>query len=203
MEKVFYLGFSPYYSDDSNILSVIEEEQIPSVYNEVKSKMEKDGWKCNLIHRKHGFYYDDDGILLNKYNMYRERGESDKKFVALTFVMDFEKNGKNVMLVAGSRFDDTYDYSGYMFTPFDEKITDLDVYDYGVVVKSNDKKALETISNIIDKYTISCENQENLRILSECAMQSAEEYIEQYKENKKVVNLSVEEKEKPENTIRR
>ena len=165
MEKAFYLGSSPYFTDESNLLFDIEEEQVPSVYNDLKKVLEQDGWNCTICHRKRGFFYDDDESPLKSYSKYKERGERDKKAVELTFVMDFEKNGKTISIASGSRFDDAYNFEGYMFTPFDEKIVNLDVRDYCTVINTNDKKLLEKIGKIVDKYTIQYDNQDNFDIL--------------------------------------
>ena len=194
MEKAFYLGSSPYFTDESNLLFDIEEEQVPSVYNDLKKVLEQDGWNCTICHRKRGFFYDDDESPLKSYSKYKERGEHDKKAVELTFVMDFEKDGKSVSIASGSRFDDAYNFEGYMFTPFDEKFDDLDVRDYCTIVKTNDKKLLDEISNIVDKYTIQCDNQENFDILTKGVSNMMQNYLRQYKSVKKVIDLTPDER---------
>ena len=108
--------------------------------------------------------------------------------------MDFEKNGKTISIASGSRFDDAYNFEGYMFTPFDEKIVNLDVRDYCTVINTNDKKLLEKIGKIVDKYTIQYDNQDNFDILIKGVSNMMQNYLRQYKSVKKVIDLTPDER---------
>ena len=177
MEKIFYLGSSPYIVENSYLLHDLEEEEIVSAYRDVRKALQDDGWKCVINKRKRDYFEQNSE---GEEFLPPDFGYKDKEWknpVELHSVLKFKKGNKSIMISTGYVYDSVCDFSGYGFTPFDDITQYVKTYDYAVVLKSNDEEILKKAGDSIENYTIPCENEQNLEKLSEGITKAVNKYL--------------------------
>lgn len=177
MEKIFYLGSSPYIVENSYLLHELEEEEIVSAYRDIRKALQDDGWKCVINKRKRDYLEQN---LEGEEFLPLDFGYKEKEWknpVRLQSILKFQKRNKNIMISTGYVYDNICDFSGYGYTPFDDITQYVKTYDYAIVLKSDDDEILKKIGDSIENYTIPCENEQNFKKLSKGIIKAVNNYL--------------------------